>query len=574
VRKLLVSMMLAAVVLAGMGPAAVKAEEVKMVAAVSVGGVDRIMADMKLMGSLAGKEDVGKMAEGMLNLVTQGKGLKGLDRGRPWGILIGTDGEEIGGCMFVPVTDLSKLMDTAKAMAKDKIKEHEDGIYEVTGPRKTVFVQETHEGWAFIVDDMEIFQYVPADPAAELAGLDKKYDLAVRVYPANVPEHHREKIAAKMRECAKKCEEKRAACYKRRGKCADEHIQTIRKIIRAKICKDLGQVAKDCESITIGWKLDENKVNGALEVCMVAKKGSPTAKFLAGADKVKTAFGGFQAPEALFTFRASGSHPPLSDENLDKVVEAMRARGYGKVDRKAESDEEKEIGREIVDGFLEAFKATAEKGRDDVAGSLRLHPDAVTYVGGRYVADGPKLEATVKKLVAAVEKRHPEKVKKFVKLDAAQFQGVNFHVVSLPIPEKCPKSEKAVAAVGKKFTVILGIGEEAVYLAAGRDAAKTLKRAIKKSQKRANKPVPPMSVSLDLGELAELATYCPKEKVSSGGEKALDIFEKAEGADQIQARILPVERGLKLRVELDEGVLRLMAMARHHRHRHHHEDKD
>ena len=135
-RKLLVSAMVAALVLTAVGPLAARADDakdVKILAAVSIGGVDRVMADVGLMGELAGKEDIGKMAEGLLNLITQGKGLVGIDRERPWGILIGAADEEIGGCAFVPVTDLGKLMDLAKKLAKDKVKELDDGIYEIDG---------------------------------------------------------------------------------------------------------------------------------------------------------------------------------------------------------------------------------------------------------------------------------------------------------------------------------------------------------------------------------------------------------------------------------------------------------
>jgi len=561
VRKLLVSVVMAALVLAALGPPAVQAQDpkdVKMVAAVSIGGVDRIMADVKFMGELAGREDVGKMAEGMLKLVTQGKGLEGLDRGRPWGILVGTDGHDFGGCLFVPVSDLAKLMDTAKKMAKDKIEGPDDGVYEVHG-RKTVYVQETHKGWAFVVDDPAIFQYVPKDPAKELGGMNKEYDLALRLFPANVPEEHRQKIAAKMRECAKKMA---ARC-----KDKDEHRAAIRKIIGKKMFRDWMQFAGDLEEVTIGWNLDEKTPQGVLEVSLVCQKGTPSAKFLAGADKIRTAFGGVELDDALVTARATGKHPPLKRKELDALLEAMQARAYAKVERKAKTDEEEKVGREIVDGFLDVVKKTAATGKIDAAGSLRLHTDSVTYVGARHVADGPQLEATIKKFVAAVREKHAECVDKVLKLDAAKHGGVNMHVVSLPIPEKCPRHDKIVAAVGEKLEIVLGIGPEAVYFAAGRDAMKSLTGAIDASKKAAKKVVPPMEFTLDLEELAELATHCPKEKVSSGGKKALEAFEAAGDGGKVCGALLPIDRGLKFRLVLDEGVLRLMASAHRHRHK-------
>jgi len=574
VRKLLVSAVVAALLLAAVGPLAAWAEDakdVKILAAVSIGGVDRILADVGVLSEMAGKKDAGKMVEVMLKLFTQGKGLVGLDRERPWGVLIGTDGHEVGGCAFVPVTDLKKLMVLAGKLSKDKIKVLDDGVYEIDGRHKKVYVQETHKGWAFIVDDPGIFEYVPADPAAEMAGLDQKYDVAVRLFPGNIPAKHRKKILAEMRKHA----ERQMARHEARGKHDDEHLQAIRKIIGRKMLQDWQQVARDVEEITFGWKLDEDAANGALEASMIARKGSPTAKFLAGADKVRTAFGGLQLPDAVFSARCSGAHPPLNDKDLDAVIDAMRARAYAKVECKAESSEEKKVGRQIVDGFLDVFKSTAATGKIDAAVSLRLDKDAVTYVAGRYVADGPKLEATINDLVAAVRKKHPKCVGKAVKLGTKKVRDVNFHVASFPIPEKCPRHDDMVEAVGKRFTLVLGIGDEAVYVAAGRDAAKTLKKAIGASKKAGRSPVPPASFTLDLGKLAELATHCPKEKVSATAEKVLEIFKAAKGNDQIRGELLPIKRGLKYRLELDEGLLRLMATAHHH-HRHyhqHHKDK-
>ena len=58
----------------------------------SIASYDRIMADIAMIGNLAGNPDLDKNLEGMLKLFTQGQGLNGLDQKRPWCITLTTDG--------------------------------------------------------------------------------------------------------------------------------------------------------------------------------------------------------------------------------------------------------------------------------------------------------------------------------------------------------------------------------------------------------------------------------------------------------------------------------------------------
>ena len=231
-RRLVVSVLTVAVLVAAVLPLAARAKEkkeIKIVAAASLAGFDAVMTDIELMGELSGQEKASKMAKAVHAFVTKTKGFSGLDHERPWGVLIGTDGEDFGGCAFVPVADLKKLMAMAKMFAKGKIKEHKDGIYEIDGGHKRVYVQETHKGWAFMVDDPDLFQYMPEDPAAALEGLNEQYDAAMRIFPANVPAHHREKLRAKMQQCC----EKRMARHKKDDKhCRAIHVGILESLLQ------------------------------------------------------------------------------------------------------------------------------------------------------------------------------------------------------------------------------------------------------------------------------------------------------------------------------------------------------
>ncbi len=548
---------LAAAMLLGIGLHAApqtRAADVKMVGAVSLSGVDNLVADMELMGDMVGRPELGKMAEGMLALATHGRGLRGIDRARPWGMLAGTDGEHVGGCVFVPVTDLKVIMDSVQRIAKDKVKEHEGGLYEIEGPKKTVYVQETHEGWAFIVDDPAILEYVPADPAEALGGLNEQYSVAMRLTPANMPAHIRAEMAKKVREHAERH-------MKRRPRETDEQYEA-RKAIVAQIRKHMAVGAKDLEEMTVGWKLDASGRKGVLEAVFVSKKGSETARFLAPAAKTRTEFGGFVLPDASLTMRGTGRKLPIPAEDIDRLVDAWRNRAFEKIEKKAKGDAD--VAKELLDKVLAVVRDTAKLPVDDGALSVRLAPEAITLVHARLVSDGAALEAVVKKAVGLAREKHPEAVERIVKLDADKIGRANLHVVSLPL-EKCRHREAVAGAVGETLDVVLGFAPRAVYVAVGRDAMKSLKKAVRQSRRVAGETVVPVEATLDLGALAASAAGCPVEKVQTKGEKALEVLEKAGDRDQVRFTLESVERGLKFRLELDEGVFRLMSECRKHK---------
>ncbi len=549
---------LAAAMLLGIAlPAApeARAADVELVGAVSLSGYDNLKADFELMADMIGRPELSQMAQGMIALATQGRGITGIDTSRPWGILVGTDGEHVGGCAFVPVTDMKAIMDVLKRVAKDKVKEHEGGLYEVIGPKKTVYVQEKHEGWAFIVDDPALLEYVPADPAEALGGLDEQYSVAMRLHPANMPTEFRKKMAENARKHAERH-------MKRRPRESDRQYEA-RKTIARHIRKQMAVGAKDLEEMTVGWKLDSSDRKAVLEAVFISKKGSATAKFLAPAAKTRTAFGAFVLPDASLTMRGTGRRVPLPDEQIDQLIGAWREEVSGKIDEKA-GESDAQVAKGVIDEVLAVVRDTAKMPVDDGALSVRLDPNAITLIHGRLVTDGAALEAIVKKVVGLARQRHPDAVDRIVTLDADKVGRANLHLVSLPL-DKCPRGDAISGAVGEKLDVVLGFGPRAVYVAAGRDAMMALKTAIRDSRRAARENVPPVEMTVDLGALATSAAGCPVERVQSKGEKALGLLEKVEGGDEIRFTVEAVKRGVKLRLELDEGAIRLMAEGRKRR---------
>ena len=543
--------MLLGVALAGAPQA--RAADVEMVGAFCHSGYDGTMADLDLLGEMIGRPELHTMAEGMIALATQGRGIEGFDKTRPWGILVGTDGTEVGGCAFIPVTDMKAAMGMLKSMAKDKMKEC-GGHYEIAGPKKTVYVQETHKGWAFVVDNPDLFQYVPANPVEVLGGLNEQYSVAVRMWPAKLPDEVRRDMAEKAK--------KHAERHMQRRPCENDRQFEARKLMAGHIRKHLAIAARDLEEMTIGWKLDSSDRKGVLEAVFVAKEGSDTAHFLAPAAETHTAFGGFALADATLTLRGTGRTIPLPDAKLDDMFDGMREKIFKKIDAKASADDA-EVVKDLVDDLLPILRENAGATSADGAVSVRLAPEAITLLNARQVADGAKIEALVKKAVGAAGDRCPDVVDRIVKLDAAKVGRTNLHLVSVPLDE-CPHGDALSGAVGEKLEIVLGFGPKAAYLAAGRNAMDELQKALRKSRKARDKVVPPMAATLDLGALATSAAACPSEKVNPKGKKALELLEGASG-DEVRFTVEAVDRGLKLCLELDEGALKLLAECPKHK---------
>jgi hypothetical protein len=144
-----------------------------------------------------------------------------------------------------------------------------------------------------------------------------------------------------------------------------------------------------------------------------------------------------------------------------------------------------------------------------------------------------------------------------VKWNAASHAGVNFHSITVPVPES---QEAPRRMLGEKADIAVGIGEEAVYLALGRDNIEAVKKAIDASASERGKKVPPFEMALSLGPILDMAA----SQAPDGDQKAVlgtiaDMLRnEAQGRDHIRMVGQLVENGLRYRFEAEEGVLRAL----------------
>ncbi|GAG16776.1 unnamed protein product, partial [marine sediment metagenome] len=194
-KKILLSMLAAAILLSGW--TVCPAQETKTLLTVAFSGYDELKADLNFIGRLAGNPNLADGVEAVLTIATQGQGLAGLDKSKPWGAVVQTDGTKFPAYGFVPVTDLKALLRVA---AKLQLESNDlgEGVFEILIPGNQIFVKEKN-GLAVIAQSSDALGSLPGDLAKLLGDLPKKYDLAVRASVKNIPPPLRQQFIEQLR---------------------------------------------------------------------------------------------------------------------------------------------------------------------------------------------------------------------------------------------------------------------------------------------------------------------------------------------------------------------------------------
>jgi hypothetical protein len=244
----------------------------KPVVVVSISGYDKLMDNVAMLGKVSGNPELARELIVILKLIAIQQEMGGPERTRPWGAVLQTDGDELSGCAFIPSANLSKLAAMVEPLV-GKAEESGRGIYKVRSRVKPVYVTQ-RDGWAFFAYSPEALDAVPADPIALLAGLNERYDVAVRIHTPNILPKHREKIIAWLNT--------QVEPYAEQQQNEPARVYALRKQATDAVLRPALAAVNDAETVTIGWALDNEAQKTHVDVAMTAKAGTETARAMAG----------------------------------------------------------------------------------------------------------------------------------------------------------------------------------------------------------------------------------------------------------------------------------------------------
>jgi Tfp pilus assembly protein PilN len=508
------------------------AADLKPIVTVSFSGYSELKADVETFGKLSGRPELAQLLEGMLAMVTEGKGLNGLDQKQPLGAVVLSDGSEdftIYG--FVPVSDLKQLMELMKNPVTNESPKAENGVYEIPAGADSVYVKQQGK-WAYVVQKKETFSAVPTDPAGLLGEMPKKYLLAVRASVKNIPDSLKQKALDFL------------PMLMQASMQPDMVKQNVEQIER---------LSKELDEVTLGINLDRQTNSFYLDLELTAKPGTNLAAQLAAMKPGKTDFAGLKMPGAAITVNGTTT---ISDEDVaraKKSLDMIHATAQEGLKDQDLSKEQLDLATDVLNQLFDVAAKTIEMKKTDYGMMVVLEPDALTVAAGSIVADGAKLQKILMKLLAEAEKDDPEAAK-LVKLDVETYKGIHFNAFSMPTPD-----QKLVALVGDTLDVVLGIGDNKVFVAVGRDADKTIKEAIDKSQSEAGKEIPASQIVLSGLKIAKfVSAVADDEQVKTVADKMVSALEQSGGKDHLTIVTGPIPNGARVRLEFEEGILKAL----------------
>ena len=515
----------------------------KPVAVLSFAGYDRLEQSLDIIGKLSGNPALKLLPEASLKMLTMGKGLAGLDKSRPWGVVVELDLAK--SYAFLPVTDLKQLTETVEILSGKPL-EVVGGAYKLDTPKQTLFAREQGK-WAIVSATPESLANVPADPSAALGALPKQYDLAISLHVANVPpellDTYLSMAQSSMEQATKGSDGEKDQAAQEMGK---------------KTFESLAATVKDLEDVTLGLAIEPKSNKAVFDVQYTAKANSKFAAKLAACKPVKTQFAALHDPSATLSAGVSASLSPDDVEQILAMAANWQKLLVQKVEEKGElPDSDLKKLEQMIGDLFDVLKATVRKGVIDFGLAVNLKPGESTLIKGARVAEPAKLDHALRLAVQLASELgpHPEAVAKAVQLDAGKYHEFAFHKVTIPLAGGGKDTENLIKLVGDQLVVIVALGNDSVYVAAGKDPEAALKQAIDKSQAAGPQTVPPAQLVLSYRSIAQLLEVVGDEKAQMFATVLSGALAASAGKDHLRITGEPIERGVRVRCEVEEGLL-------------------
>jgi hypothetical protein len=540
------------------------------VAAVSLAGYNGLKQGVAYAGKLSGNPDLAVGLETILNLVTQGRGLDGLDKARPWGVVFLLDEDKVASgerrpdqflsaYAFLPVDDVKKLQETF-ALLGGAVKDVGNGVVELQGKdtlnKRPLFAKSAGK-WLYLSLKAEWLGSVAENPQRLLGKMPEQYLAAVRVDLAKLPSVFRKKF---LDEFSRHLE---SELPKKPGETDEQHAS--RKTILEAMRHYVPETVNDLESATLGLKIDPKQGNASLAFDLLASEGSQAATAASMLSNTTTSFRGLLLSNATASVKATLKTSSIYSAELDSIFDNATKQALAEIDQKEKNADKAKAAKEFTSQLLAIIRKTVVSGQWDAAGAMVGGKETLTAVAGVRVADGADVQKLFDGVVNAAKKENAAMVDLLLKKDVAKVDDVAFHQLSLPIPPEAKNREETVKRLGEQVDVVFGIGSDAVYVAVGRNALATLKSAISNSKtpkstaETAAQPTEPMvQATVALRTLADLGSSLKANPVFGG---LLSILRDAKEKDHVQASLIPVDRGIRLQVTAEDDVLAILAKA-------------
>jgi hypothetical protein len=535
----------ATLLVASLSPHAIaqdKAKKLEPVAVVAIASIEEVLGDIGYVTETAGQGDLGKMVA-----LLSGGYTVGMDKKRPLGMVVTMQNEEPSGLLFLPVKNLEAVL----AGIEDQVgkpKDAGDGIMELSDTEgKPIYVKQVAD-WAYVSqkanDLVELPQFYPSEA---LGDLTKNYTVAVRINVGAIPAEMKKVAVAQMKaQTERKLQEQLEEQSEEERELSERYTRSV--------MEQVASLIQDTEQITFGLQINSEAKSTHVDLVVTARPDTELAGEMARLRNIKSSHAGLLAEDAAVNFHFSTRVSEEDAALYQDVLKVARENALKQVenDEDLDNEEARRIANDVVNALFDVGQKTLAAGKIEGGAALFLTPEGkVNLIAGGAVQGADRLEQAFKDLIEAA-KNEPDAPQ--VTFDAAQHAGFRFHTMSLPIQAK---EQEARQIFGENLDVAIGFGKESVYVAFGPEGIESAKSIIDDSQAQQSQTVAPGEFVVSMAPILQFASVVKEDPVTT----MLAAAVEKNARDRIIIKSESIERGVRYRLEIEEGVLQIIGAA-------------
>lgn len=472
--------------------------------------------------------------------------VQGVDREKPLGVVVATDGSSVVPFAFLPVASVEKLEFVGASDLKEEIETTPEGIFIGDEPRLRLLEK---DGWLFVCEAGKEAVLPTSDPTAWLGDEGNAGVLTFQIDLTALPEELLEAGFAALRQKAA------------------ENAPTDDEAALEQFDATLEYYSAIFDAIErIRWTLDVDAATGDLvwEATVACKDDSPLSETFAGAQNAETRWGAVaETPNAVFAVVQAGKHSALDREFLAKQQTVASDNFKTAFEIGLDSDEERALAEELFAAFEKCMKPATVDGTFDSASAFACEPTVLASFAVAPV-DGSELTEAVRKFVEKKKNDVPEKageIDKFVKIGAETVEGFAVSKVDVPFAELEAELSEALAAYwrDKTLAVRFGTSDDAILIVAGVDSTAADAEFARIAAASKTKTPAPKRASFDVAPLGRWALDAFGESDSLTGAARKTLGRVAEANDaRFEVEYAVDGNRLDARYVVKSGVFRLI----------------
>ncbi|QDT45015.1 hypothetical protein Pan241w_51320 [Gimesia alba] len=533
----------------------------KPIVIVNFASVERILQDIDLVFELAERPEIAEIASASLANVND---LEGIDQNKNLGIEVflktGLLPQPVL-VSYLPVSKIRSFVETLEALIpgdEERVKKDtkRDDIYTIEGRRGESIIR-LQDAYAHMLlrggESDETLDLISSrdfgDPAQSFQTLTNDYDLSVKLDFSAIPELMRTTFLGFFRTAIETQLQQRDnetdAAYELRRMSGKQNLEGIEYMLN------------EAQELVLGARVDQEEKQGNIDILIKARPNSDLARDIKNVPGKASYFSVITSRANLPAAVSMSMNVARRDRKtyLNYLTYAEK-----QLTEKLLTEDERLQKNHSVQQFFAPIKSVVDKGHLDLFAQLVATPSKkFALIGGMKVSPSANLPAALLDLVNRVEQRAGNGVKIYT--NAETVQGIALHQLQ---PTMKTADDKQNRFLGGVPSLYVGADSQVIWFAMGTEiAVGALNEAIEQinnASPEARKEQRTAPFQAEFHMRPWLSLFSEAEIDQSGTMKILDgAFQKEN--DLILITTQPLETGIRTRIQVDEGYLKLLGIS-------------